>query len=910
MKKLYTFALVLLCAFVGKAQIINFPDAVFKAKLLASSATASIAYNAAGTKIKIDSNNDGEIQVSEALWVSTLWVNSSSITDLTGIAKFTNIWQLYCQSNQLTVLNVSALINLRSLDCSSNQLTTLNITNCNQLKNLYCSNNQLTNLDVANRPPLIELSCSNNLLTSLNLTNDNALTSVYCDSNQLTTLDVSNKPALIFLNCYSNLLTSLNITNDLALTYLNFSDNLLQTIDLTPFVNLIILNMGKNPYTNVVNINPLVHIQELGLTYLTAANFPLSSSNANLFSSLNKLATDNTPIGNFNYGAIPSLTNLYCNNTNLTSLNLTNLTNLTSLACENNQLTSLDLSPLLHLQQTSIKNNPISNLILGNFPDLFIFNCGNNNFTSIDMSNYPLLNSFYCNNSTVLTTINVKNGTNGSNNFSNCPNLNYICADEGEIASIQTNINTYGYSNCHVNSYCTFTPGGAFYTIQGTSRFDANGNGCDATDFTIPNFKLNFTSGTASANLIPDTSGNYRYDVQAGTHTFAPVFENPNYFNVSFTTGTVTFPTTASPYIQNFCVIPNGSFPDLEVILLPIHAARPGFDAKYKIVYRNKGTNTQSGSVNLTFNDAVLDLVSANPAVTTQVLNALSWNFSNLHPFESREIVFTMNVNAPNETPAVNTGDVLNYVTTISSTATETTPSDNTFAYNQTVVNAFDPNEKVCLEGNTIAPEKVGDFVHYLIRFENDGTANAQNIVVKDMIDTTKFDINTLFPENGSATYTTRVTNTNQVEFVFQNINLPFDAGTNTGYVAFKIKTKPTLLTGNTFSNTASIYFDYNFPINTNTATTTIQALATQDFEFGNYFTLYPNPAKSVLNISTKSSIEVHSLTIYNLLGQVVLAIPNAQNLNAVDVSSFKKGNYFLKITSDKGSATEKFMKE
>lgn len=75
-------------------------------------------------------------------------------------------------------------------------------------------------------------------------------------------------------------------------------------------------------------------------------------------------------------------------------------------------------------------------------------------------------------------------------------------------------------------------------------------------------------------------------------------------------------------------------------------------------------------------------------------------------------------------------------------------------------------------------------------------------------------------------------------------------------------------------------------------------------------FVVYPNPAKNMLNINTKPNIEVHSLTIYNLLGQVVLAIPNAKNLNSVDVSSLKTGNYFLKIISDKGIATETFIKE
>ena len=138
---------------------------------------------------------------------------------------------------------------------------------------------------------------------------------------------------------------------------------------------------------------------------------------------------------------------------------------------------------------------------------------------------------------------------------------------------------------------------------------------------------------------------------------------------------------------------------------------------------------------------------------------------------------------------------------------------------------------------------------------------------------------------------------------------MPFDDANNNGYVVFKIKTKPTLLLGDTFSNTASIYFDYNFPIVTNTATTTIAALSLQDFEFSNYFNIYPNPVHDVLNITTKETIEVSSINIYNTLGQLVLVIPNAQNTKTVDVSSLSSGNYFIKINSDKGTSNTKFIK-
>jgi hypothetical protein len=418
------------------------------------------------------------------------------------------------------------------------------------------------------------------------------------------------------------------------------------------------------------------------------------------------------------------------------------------------------------------------------------------------------------------------------------------------------------------------------------------------------------SNGTNTATVIPDTTGSYHYDVQAGTHTITPVFENSNYFTTSPSTATVTFPTATSPITQNFCLTANGIHNDLEVIIIPIKNARPGFDANYKIIFKNKGNTTQSGTVSLDFSDSILDYVSATPSVTTQTTNSLVWAFSNLAPFETRQILVIMNVNSPTETPAVNEGDILHYTATVNVESIDETPLDNTINLIQNVVNALDPNEKTCVEGTTITSEMVGEYVHYVIGFENDGSADAENIVVMDRIDTSKFDISTLVPLSGSASYTTRITNSNKVEFIFENINLPFTAGNNTGYVAFKIKTKPNLVVGDTFSNSASIYFDYNYPVLTNTATTTIAVLANQDFDFSTYFSVYPVPAKQVLNIQTKEGIGVKSMEVYNVMGQLVIAIPNAQGVSTIDVSNLKAGTYFIKLNTDKGTTSTKFAKE
>jgi hypothetical protein len=383
--------------------------------------------------------------------------------------------------------------------------------------------------------------------------------------------------------------------------------------------------------------------------------------------------------------------------------------------------------------------------------------------------------------------------------------------------------------------------------------------------------------------------------------------ENPAYFNVSPPNLSATFPAQTSPVTQNFCISANGLHPDLDILILPLNAAQPGFDTYYSIIYSNKGNMVQSGEFTFAYDENTADYVSANVNPLSQTAGMLTWSYSNLRPFETREIIVTVNINSPTETPAVNIDDSLSFTAVITGSAAEETPADNTNTFEQIVVGSFDPNDITCLEGATISPEMVGTYVHYLIRFENTGTFPATNVVIADLIDTTKFDISTLVPIYSSHDFMVRTTNGNKTEFIFESINLPFDDANNDGYIAYKIKTRPNLVVGDQFSKNANIYFDYNAPIVTNTVTTTVTALATANFTTER-FTIYPNPVNNELHISAANGVVVQSVSIYNLLGQLVLAI--GQPIDVIDVSNLNTGNYFIKIHSENGTSTEKFIKQ
>ncbi|CAH0335934.1 hypothetical protein FVB9288_01599 [Flavobacterium sp. CECT 9288] len=786
--------------------------------------------------------------------------NNGNIED----AEAKQVSVLYLQASSITSLEgIQYFININQLNCSTNRLATLDLTTLVNLKSIECSFNNLTYLNVNHLVQLETLNCRWNQIVNLDVSNLANLRIFTCDNNKLTSIILGNHPKISSFDCTRNNLSSLNLSSMSNLRILICQYNYLSTLNVNHMVNLDTLLCGSNYYLAVLDISNLTKLRQLN-----------------------------------------------CDYNSLKSLNVSNLPNLYILFCNNNLISNLDISAIKGLERFSCANNQIANLVVGSSPYNKLFDCSNNKLTSLDLNNYKLVEDLNCSNN-LLKSLYLKNGFFEQNiNYSGNSNLEYICIDENELDRINNLNLSYNYTKCNVNSYCTFTPGGKFYTIKGNIKFDPNNNGCDVSDFAFPNLKINISDGLTVGEISPDKSGNYSIPVQSGSQTVTPIFENPTYFNASPTRFIVSFPSQASPFSQNFCITANGEHPDLEITLIPLEVARPGFETKYKVIYKNKGNQTQSGSVNLTFDDATLDFISANPVVTTQKLNSLSWDFTNFKPFESREISFTLTVNKPTEIPAVNNGDILKFVATITSQVTDEIPIDNTFTLNQIVVGSYDPNDKTCLEGNVIKPELIGQYVHYMIRFENTGTYQAQNVVVKDMIDLSKFDISSLIPTSSSHSFVTKISDKNRVEFIFENINLPFDDANNDGYIAFKIKTLPTLKVGDSFTNEANIYFDYNFPILTNKATSKFETtLETQDFDFSNYFSLYPNPANEELNIIAKQNIEIQSLTIYDILGQVVIAVPNAKSESKIDVSKLSSGNYFVKVKSDKGISSMKFIK-
>lgn len=913
MKKISLLFFVICFTQFTFSQIIDIPDTNFKNALLNHNPV-------------IDTNEDGEIQVSEAEIAIEISVNGQGINTLDGIEYFLNLEELSCSNNNINVMDISQNTNLTYIYCPFNNLSQLDIGSNIMLERLYASDNLISSIDVSNNLSIEYLDMSFNSLSELDLSNNDYLKDLSISNNNIESININNLLQLEVLGVSYNPIINLDFTQNLSLKNLYVSGIPFSVLDVSQLTSLEALDCSNTGITNLnivnnqllkslscadnslisvdLSNNPFLEVVRLDNTQLS--NIDLSSNML-----LERLYVNDNELQNLDVSNNPNLKTLSCGNNNLYDLDVSNNPNILALYCYENNLTSLDVSGLNDLYSLQCYINNILDLDLSNNTELYQLYCQYNQLTNLDLSQNTQLASLLCDNNN-LQSLNIKNGAiQGSPTFFDNDNLQFICVDESELLMIEGKLIEYGYNSTSVNSYCSFTPGGEYYTIEGESRVDANTNGCDVGDNFYPNIKLELTDGTNTGTYLADTSGSYSVPVSEGMHTMTPVLENPDYFTVSPTSSTITFPDAGGSYVQDFCLSPNGIHNDVEVVIVPTSGAVPGFDSYYTIIYRNKGNTELSGTVSLDFEDDYMDFLSSTPTVTASSIGNLQWSYSNLQPFETREVEVVFNLNTPTDsTFPLNSDDVLSLNASINPVNSDETPGDNEFVLDQTVVNSYDPNDVTCLEGEAVLPEHVGDYVHYRIRFENLGTANATNIVVKDVIDTTKFDVSSLIPLHASHNYTTRVREDNIVEFIFEGINLPFDDANNDGYVVFKIKTLETLQPGDNFINQAEIYFDFNFPVITNMYSTSVQEnLSINDFEKSDVV-LYPNPVNNQLYIKSKLSID--SIKIFDINGRLIQnKIMNYSNENLeLSVSELRSGIYFIEVYSNKQKEVLRFIKE
>jgi len=70
-------------------------------------------------------------------------------------------------------------------------------------------------------------------------------------------------------------------------------------------------------------------------------------------------------------------------------------------------------------------------------------------------------------------------------------------------------------------------------------------------------------------------------------------------------------------------------------------------------------------------------------------------------------------------------------------------------------------------------------------------------------------------------------------------------------------------------------------------------------------YNIYPNPTNGIVNIEGTEGAQV---IIYNMIGEVIFSIENAEPNTSFDLSKYAIGNYFVKIINNEGVSTQKII--
>lgn len=463
---------------------------------------------------------------------------------------------------------------------------------------------------------------------------------------------------------------------------------------------------------------------------------------------------------------------------------------------------------------------------------------------------------------------------------------------------------------------------------------DNNGNcSLDPGETRIPNITGKISQ--TGYQLASNTEGIARLNLASGSYTFIQDsihnYSHPCYSSLSFTatsgqTDTLFLPQQTDSSGYDVWVQISGT------------AQRRGLRNTYQLTYGNEGTSAVSNAeLALTFDSDIIPVEADIPWTRKEGANTYVWEFNSIDAFEKSMISITDSVSAL---------AVMGSSKQVSATFTEVDQdidvSDNSDDSFEPVVGPIDPNDILVLPKDTLMK---GDVLTYRIRFQNVGNFFAENVIITDTLPTS-LDLNTLQVVGTSHYQEMVIKEDGVVEFRFEYIMLP-DSGMNEeeshGFVEFEIDHQEDLRIGSKIANRASIVFDNEKAIITNTARTVLwdrnisipdqmeygqsnsveEELEAQSGGFEPFIEVnekilafvFPNPAEYLANLNFKGKPnQAFKIQIVDSFGRMMfkreVTTRSEEHSIYLPIQRWTSGYYYIHVSSGEESQYVKFVKQ
>ncbi len=411
--------------------------------------------------------------------------------------------------------------------------------------------------------------------------------------------------------------------------------------------------------------------------------------------------------------------------------------------------------------------------------------------------------------------------------------IKYLTENEQYIAAITncTVLPTHTYNVSYYNGSYTVCPTDLWMMKMGPGNMvtgnvfnDLNKNGILNTgEPLLPYVWVKTGKNNLYNKGVYSYDGKFLISVDTGLYNTKVILPPGVPFNVVPGSDSYTFTSKGNTRSINFAVQSTANIYDAAIDLVPIGRARSGRDVSYKILCSNVGSLALGSNTISLVKDSRLTYYSASPAPTQIIGDTLKWSYSSMAILADRGIYITFHSAIP---PVLFVGDTLRLCAKVVHVNTDATPANNDKCVEHIVVGSNDPNDKTEVHNGKLLQSSYagGEYLDYVINFQNVGTDTAFYVEIRDTLEA-KLDAASIKFLGASHGVSLTILENKYLVWKFNNIVLTAlsqHVDSSKGYVAFRIRPVTGLSVGQTISNSASIYFDYNLPVKTNTVTTEI----------------------------------------------------------------------------------------